>query len=77
MARLLLALKSTYPSVITSFNALKSEFFQKLITATKIISGYSGYDENIKNFRAPSLAFSKKEIYRKFNERTEMGRSVK
>jgi hypothetical protein len=74
MARLLLALKSTYPSVITSFNALKSEFFQKLITATKIISGY---DENIKNFRAPSLAFSKKEIYRKFNGRTEMGRCVK
>jgi hypothetical protein len=63
MARLLLVLKSTYPSVITFFDALKSEFFQKLITATKIISGY---DEN-----------TKYKIYRKFNGRTEMGRSVK
>jgi hypothetical protein len=53
MARLLLVLKSTYPSIITLFDALKAEFFQKLSTATKIISGY---DENTKNFRAPSLA---------------------
>lgn len=51
MSRLLIALKSVC-NVKGLFNALKPEMFEKLVFATKLISGY---DQDSKTFKSPSL----------------------
>ncbi|KAJ3659002.1 hypothetical protein Zmor_010712 [Zophobas morio] len=51
MGRLLLALKSINSNISVLFDFLK--YFETLITATKLISGY---DQSLKKFKAPSLA---------------------
>lgn len=53
MARLLISLKSMDSEIQGLFDALKPEMFQKLVSATKIISGFSN---DTKNFKSPSVA---------------------
>nr|XP_023026197.1 uncharacterized protein LOC111514190 [Leptinotarsa decemlineata] len=52
LGRLLIVLKQTV-GIRNLFDALKPEFFDNIVTATKIISGY---DEENRNYKSPSLA---------------------
>lgn len=53
IARMLMTIKSMNSDVNGMFDALRLEMFRTFIVAAKIVSGY---DENDKSFRAPSLA---------------------
>ncbi|KAJ8945786.1 hypothetical protein NQ314_009055 [Rhamnusium bicolor] len=53
MARLLMTIKSMDGKISSFFDVLRPEMFGTLLSATKIISGY---DEQNKSFKAPSLA---------------------
>lgn len=53
MARLLIAMRSMNTEVKTLFDAMKPEWFQLLISAAKIISGFN---METKSFKSPSLA---------------------
>ncbi|KAJ8941088.1 hypothetical protein NQ314_010493 [Rhamnusium bicolor] len=53
MAKMLIAIRSMHDNIKGLFDVLKPEMFATLVAAAKIISGYN---ENKKSFRAPSLA---------------------
>ncbi|KAF2903454.1 hypothetical protein ILUMI_02735, partial [Ignelater luminosus] len=55
MTRMLMSIKSMNSDVYGMFDALRPNMFKILILASKIVSGY---DEDKKSFRAPSLAFN-------------------
>ncbi|KAF2886893.1 hypothetical protein ILUMI_19281, partial [Ignelater luminosus] len=56
MARMLMTIKSMDSDVCGMFDAFRPDMFKILILAAKIVSGY---DEDKKSFRAPSLALQK------------------
>ncbi|KAK5647980.1 hypothetical protein RI129_002872 [Pyrocoelia pectoralis] len=53
LGRVLIVLKSICAEINGLFDALKPEMFSQLLSATKIVSGYN---EETKSFKAPSLA---------------------
>lgn len=53
MAKMLMAIRSMHDNIRGLFDVLKPEMFATFVAAAKIISGYN---ENEKSFRAPSLA---------------------